>query len=404
MNQNIDDYKAECGYKCYVCGYATKYKNDFRRHLTKKNPCITDTININLMKANNNTINVDNSFNYIINNNTKQNDELVEKLKIELEKNKTENEFLKMENNKLKIENDLLKNEITELKNERKELFNMLKINQTSPPPPPVQVSPPPLPVQPQPAPQIIQIVQPTPEPPKPKEVIKKDKPSHYRELYKDCIVLNDFINNLDYSPEDLHSIYRASGGDREHKYINGISKLFIKFINQIKTETDRPIFCSDKSLNTIHFKFRDTEPKYKMVAYSWEQINEKYKDKIKNDELDIDELEQNEWGEYLVKEIDTDYKAEPVWIKESQDYPIFTKILFNFHKKLIQFCSTKDFEKCQYAEYLMNINDDLTNQHTSLHRIKEIIVETVCIMTEISIKDDIKKFVSAICKGIYVE
>ena len=392
MNKNVDDYKDKTGYTCSVCGYATKYKNDFRRHLNKKIPCITDTVNLNSFKNNNLNIAIDNSFNYTINT-IKPSDDLMETLKIELEKIKVENEYLNNQNTVLKTENEILKNEIVELKNERKELFFLFKSQ--SPPQPPQPVQPP--------QPQIIQIVQPAPEPPKPKEIIRKDKPAHYRELYKDCLVLNDYISNMEYHPEDLYSIHNAIGDDFRHKYINGIAKLFIKKIHKINTETDRPIFCTDKSLHTIHFKYIDREPKYKMVAYGWDELYKKYKDEITNDEIDVDSLEQNEWGEYLMKEIDTDCNEKTEWIKESgSNYPIFTKIMFNFHAKLTKFLTpknTKEVKGIVESEYNTYLIDTLKMNNTT-----DMWMETKNVMYSTMIKDDIEKIVALICKGIYVE
>lgn len=401
-------------YVCENCEYTTSHKGDFIKHQNKIKPCVNKNKTIVVSPA----INIDNSNNTI----SKNADELssikseIMLMRIEIERLKERNIYLEnkmmdfvytrqhdMSNNELKY---FVRDEINVLKMDMLSFkLEVLKTPYTQQPVQPVQ-EPVQEPVQPVQQPQIIQIVQPVAEQAKPKEIIKKDKPLFYRDLYKDCLVLNDYINNMEYHPNDLYSIYNATGNDTIQQFYSGFTKLFIRKINEIKTETNRPIFCTDKSLNTIHFKYIDKEPKYKMVAYDWDELYKKYKDKITNGDIDVKKLEQNEWGEYIIKEVDDNVKPDIEWIKESQDYPLFMKVLLNFHKNIFKFLSGGEgkFENSEYAHYLCNKTDEMTNELTDLNTAKNIWINTVRIMSAVSIKDDIKKLVALICKAIYVE
>lgn len=386
-------------YTCEKCEYTTDHKGDFTKHLNKKKPCVSKNKTIVIApvtKTDSSNNYIDNSFNYIVNNTIKPNDELLEEYKLELEKIKTENEFLKSDNNKLKIENELLKNEIVDLKNERKELFNMIKSNQTIQPA-----------QQPQ-QPQVIQIVQPTP-PPEPetkqtKELNRKDKPAHYKELHKDCIELEKFIESIEITPKEAYSVCLSSGSDGKRQFINGVSKLLVKHLNSIQNDTDQPIFCSDLKRRTVYFKHKDTEPKYIKASYNYDNLCQKYKDEINNGDIDVNELEQDEWGEqYFIEELDETYTPGIKWIKESEEYPIFKKYLSVFEKKIRQL-GFGDYKETPLTNYLLTINKDGSTEKNDFNSCKEVYLKFVNIMTSFSYIEDMPDFMECFCKSIYVD
>ena len=63
----------------------------------------------------------------------------------------------------------------------------------------------------------------------------------------KDAINFSEFINNIQVSFEDLEN-------QAEIGYVNGISKLFIKNIQELGIYK-RPIHCTDKKRKTLYIK-----------------------------------------------------------------------------------------------------------------------------------------------------
>ncbi len=69
-------------------------------------------------------------------------------------------------------------------------------------------------------------------------------------ETCKDAINMSDFIKNIKVTLEDLEETSRVG-------YAEGISKLFIKNLNELDV-TDRPIHCSDLKRETMYIKNDD--------------------------------------------------------------------------------------------------------------------------------------------------
>jgi hypothetical protein len=369
-------------YSCEKCSFKTNQKNDYTRHLNKKRPCNASTIN-NVENTTTTSI-VDNSYNVINITQPETNNNVV---------------LIRIENERLKMENEMLKKEILELKIERKEIFNLLK-SQASvvtppPPPPPIGI------VQP-PPPQIIQIVQEE----QPKEINRKLKSEFCKDKFNDCIIINDFIDNLDYSPEDIVTMVNAEGGDNEKRFINGLSNVFLKYVNKFPNVNDRPIFCSDKSNKTLHFKYRNDTPKKKLMPFTEKELWKKYPEELCSGDISPCDFKQDDYGRFLVEVEYTDNSVE--WVKETNNHPIFMTMLQKFRHNITRnlICKEKkksnddylsvvnDLNSCEYIKFVKNSADNVSASD------EYITANTICNGSIVELGASI---ISRICKGVYV-
>ena len=83
----------------------------------------------------------------------------------------------------------------------------------------------------------------------------------------KDAMNLTDFVENVRVSLEDLNYT-------KENGYIDGISNIFVKHLQDMKP-TERPIYCSDKK--RLHFYVKDSNVWEKDLSH--EKINKSIQD-----------------------------------------------------------------------------------------------------------------------------
>lgn len=351
-------------YICENCEYTTTLKGDFTRHINKKLACVNKSKPVIIAP---NVIAVETN-DFILNE--------ILAMKQEIETLKTKNIFLETELNKLKSEN-ILKTHFDSSFNELKfflkdEVCNLKidmanqKLHQA-----PAQ-------------PQFIQIPQPLPLE-QPKEPNRKDKSVIIKKDREDCILLNELVDKMDYKPEDMSLIINAKGTSHKVKFINGMASLFLRKLSVVEDE-NKPIFCSDKCSKKIQFKHCNKTAKRMKVGYSYDKLYEKFKSKIHSGEMDVDELETDEFGEYQIEEVVCSDGAIE-WKSEGKgSYDSIAFYLNKMKSKLFvsqfnKYVSERDYK--QGSEEWADCYKIVCNE---------------------SVEENIDEIIAIICNGIYVE
>lgn len=263
-------------------------------------------------------------------------------------KNKTKNE--KIENTDLQNETELLKLEIEKLKLQNQH-------------------------VQPTISQQPTIIIQ------QEKHTKKQTSEQKIERFFNNAITMNELIDRFNPTHNELYNTFSCTPDDSaetiEKEFCNGLSKLLCKEIKKLEEE-ERPIFCSALSRRTLHLKVYKKKMDYEKIYY------DTFDDLL--DAMDEDDSIEN-FGErdddtrkYVgYKSITIEDRENTEWIKETNEYETLTTLLFLFHKKMLKL-----------------INKDMIGRSDNYtYFIRSITT---------SIKENIKKIVSNICKSIYDE
>jgi hypothetical protein len=163
------------------------------------------------------------------------------------------------------------------------------------------------------------------------------------------------------------------------------MSSLFLRKLSVVEDE-NKPIFCSDKCSKKIQFKHCNKTSKRMKVGYSYDKLYEKFKSKIHSGEMDVDDLETDEFGEYQIEEVVCSDGAIE-WKTEGKGN--YDSIAFYLNK-----IKSKLFVS-QFKKYVTE-RDYRTGSEEWDNCYKIICNE--------SVEENIDEIMAIICNGIYVD